>query len=305
MHQEQKRLAALFTGIMPLETILTTSVKGICLFRIEHSFPRSPYSYNSEIIILAQGEKRVYLGNDVYTYDSSRYLVLPVPLPAECEGIVEQGRPILGLTITIDPIEVGEILLDMEDSPKYAESLPKGIYAAPMNENLYDATVRLIQAIVDPQERKILAPMIKREIIYRILKGEKGEILQALAQRNRRFFQIAKILQKIHESYGIDFEIDKMARELDMSVSTFHSSFKAVTDTSPLQYIKNVRLHKARSLMIQDGLNVNIAAMQVGYESPSQFNREYKRLFGATPAKDVAIHRAGVGRMRENSPERF
>jgi len=291
MHGNQKKLIALFTGIMPDETFLTTSIKGLYLFRVENSFPRTPYAYNSEIIILGQGEKKVYLGNDVYTYDFSHYLVLPVPLPAECEGRAEPGKPILGLNITIDPIEVGEILLDMEDSQKVTQSLPKGIYDAPMNEALYDATIRLLQAIADPQDKKVLAPMIKREIIYRVLQGEKGEILQAIAHRNRRFFQIAKVLQKIHESYSNDFDIEKLAKELDMSSSTFHSSFKAVTDTSPLQYIKDVRLHKARTLMIQDGLNANMAAIQVGYESPSQFNREYKRLFGVTPAKDATILR--------------
>jgi AraC-like DNA-binding protein len=291
MHDKQTKLVALFSDIMGTETFLTTSIKGLYLFRIEHSFSRSPYSYNSEIIILAQGEKRVYLGNDVYTYDSSRYLVLPVPLPADCEGTAEPGKPIVGLTITIDPIEVGEILLDMEDSRKETQSLPKGIYAAPMNEALYDATIRLLLAITDPQDKKVLAPMIKREIIYRVLQGEKGGILQALVHRNRRFFQIAKVLQKIHESYTNDFDIETLAKELDMSSSTFHGSFKAVTDTSPLQYIKSVRLHKARSLMIQDGLNANIAALQVGYESPSQFSREYKRMFGITPAKDVTILR--------------
>ena len=291
MHDKQKKLIALFSGIMPNETILTTSIKGLSLFRIEHSFPRSPYAYNSQIIILGQGEKQVYLGNDVYTYDASRYLVLPVPLPAECEGSAEPSKPILGLTIIIDPIEVGEILLDMEDSQKETQSLPKGIYDAPMSEALYDATIRLLQAIADPQDKKVLAPMIKREIIYRVLRGEKGEILQALAHRNRRFFQIAKVLQKIHESYSSHFDIEKLAKELDMSSSTFHSSFKSVTDTSPLQYIKNVRLHKARTLMIQDGLNANIASIQVGYESSSQFNREYKRLFGVTPAKDATILR--------------
>jgi len=291
MHEKQKKIIELFTDIMPVEMLFTTSIKGICLFRIEHSFPRSPYAYNSEIIILGQGEKHVYLGNDVYTYDPSRYLVLPVPLPADCEGRAGPGGPILGLSITIDPMEVGEILLDMEDIHKETQSLPKGIYDAPMNEALYDATVRLLQAIADPQDKKVLAPMIKREIIYRVLQGEKGEILQALAHRNRRFFQIAKVLQKIHESYSNDFDIEKLAKESDMSSSTFHNSFKAVTDTSPLQYIKNVRLHKARSLMIQDGLNVNIAAIQVGYESPSQFNREYKRFFGVTPAKDVTTLR--------------
>jgi AraC-like DNA-binding protein len=291
VREKQERIVALLADLVPHETSLATSIKGLDLFRIERSFPRTPYSYSSEIIILAQGEKQAYLGNDVYTYDSSRYLVLPVPMPIDCEGRAEPGKPILGLTIAIDPIEVGEILLDMEDSPKEARSLPKGIYDAPMNEALYDATIRLLRAIADPRDEKVLAPMIKREIIYRVLQGEKGEILQALALRNRRFFRIAKVLQKIHESYSDDFDIEELAKELDMSGSTFHSSFKAVTDTSPLQYIKSVRLHKARTLMIRDGLNANMAAMQVGYESPSQFNREYKRLFGVTPAKDVTVLR--------------
>lgn len=296
MNEIQKKIITLFTGIMPDETFFTTSIKGLSLFRVEKSFSRSPYSYNSEIIIMGQGEKHVYLGNDIYTYDFSRYLVLPVPLPAECEGITELGKPILGLTITIDPIEVGELLLDMDENQNETHSLPKGIYSAPMNDALFDATIRLLQAINDPMDKKVLAPMIKREIIYRILQGEKGETLQALAHRNRRFFQIAKVLQKINESYSNDFDIEKLAKELDMSSSTFHSSFKAVTDTSPLQYIKNVRLHKARNLMIQDGLNTSIAAIQVGYESLSQFNREYKRLFGVTPGKDKAIlHGAANG----------
>jgi len=291
MHEKQKKLIALSTAIMPKETVLATSIKGLSLFRIEHSFPRTPYAYNSEIIILAQGEKHVYLGNDVYAYDPAHYLVLPVPLPAECAGKTGANKPILGLTIAIDPIEVGEILLEIEDSRKETRALPRGIYSAPMNEALYDATIRLLQAIADPQDSRVLAPLIKREIIYRVLLGEKGEILQALAHRNKRFFQIAKVLQKIHGSCGDDFAIEKLAAELDMSSSTFHGSFKAVTDTSPLQYIKNVRLHKARTLMIRDGLNANIAALRVGYESPSQFNREYKRLFGVTPAKDATILR--------------
>jgi AraC-like DNA-binding protein len=291
MHEKQKRIAALFTDIMPNESSLTPSINGLHLFRIEHSFPRSPYSYNSEIIILAQGEKVACLGNEVYTYDSSHYLVLPVPLPIDCKGRARPGKPILGLRITIDPLEVGEILLDMDDSQEEMQSLPKGIYGAPMNEPLYDATTRLLLAIADPLDRKVLAPMIRREIIYRVLQGEKGEVLQALAHRHRRFFQIAKILRKIHETYSNDFDIEKLATELDMSISTFHSSFKAVTDTSPLQYIKHVRLHKARTLMIQDGLNANMAALRVGYESPSQFSREYKRLFGVTPARDATILR--------------
>jgi AraC-type DNA-binding domain-containing proteins len=291
MQERQEELVALLKGIMPEETLFVTSIKGLRLFRIEHSFSRSPYAYNSEIIILVQGEKRVHLGNEVYVYDPSHYLVLPVPLPAECEGRVEPGEPILGLTIAVDPMEIGEILLDMEETRGDAQALPKGIYAAPMSEELHDAVLRLLRAIAEVRDRRVLAPMIKKEILYRVLQGEKGEIVQALARRNKRFFQIAKVLQRIHESYSDDFNVERLANELDMSSSTFHASFKAVTDTSPLQYIKDVRLHKARAFMIKDGLSANAAAMRVGYESSSQFNREYKRLFGSSPAKDATILR--------------
>ena len=125
-----------------------------------------------------------------------------------------------------------------EDLQKETGSLPKGIYCAPVTESFLDAVIRLLLAVGDPQDKKVLAPMIKREIIYRVLQGKNGEILQALAHQGRRFFQIAKVLQKIHVTYSNDFDIEKLAKELDMSSSTFHNSFKAVTDTSPLQYIK-------------------------------------------------------------------
>lgn len=152
---------------------------------------------------------------------------------------------------------------------------------------MMDATVRLLEALSSPSDRRFLGPMIVREIIYRVLCGDKGDALRALAYRNQRFFQIARILDKIHKSYGKKLDLNSLALETGMSISAFHSSFKAVTSMAPLQYIKNVRLHKARMLMIEEGINAYNAAIHVGYESPSQFNREYKRLFGLTPGKDA------------------
>jgi AraC-like DNA-binding protein len=291
MNERQKEIIALFSALVPHESLVVSDIKGLHLFRVEQAFPRAPFSYHSELIILVQGEKRVYLGKEVFCYGPSHYLVLPVPLPTDCEGITEPGKPILGLSIAIDQVEIGELLLDLETGQEEPPSLPKGIYAAPITDALSDALLRLLQALATPLDKKVLAPMIRREILYRVLQGENGEVLRALAYNNRRFFQIARILQKIHVSYSSEFDIEELARELDMSSSTFHSSFKAVTAMSPLQYIKQVRLHKARSLMIHDGQNASIAAMSVGYESPSQFNREYKRLFGVTPARDVGIQR--------------
>ena len=291
MMNEQIQLISLFHQILNEETTLQTPLKGLTLFRIDKSFSRIPYSYQSEIIILAQGEKRVYLGDEVYVYDASNYIVLPVPMPAECEGIVKQGQPILGLRLEMDPIEIGEILLEMSEKKRASKNLPKGIYTSPMTTQMADATIRLLEAIKSAQDINILGPMIKREILYRILQGSKGEVLQSLVQQDIRFFQMAKVIQRIHDGYSDDFQIDKLARDLDMSNSTFYSSFKTITNLTPLQYIKTIRLHKARAFMIRDGFSASSAAYRVGYESPSQFNREYKRLFGLTPAKDVALQR--------------
>jgi len=283
-HQE---LTALFTQIVQDESPFT-EVKGVTLFRVEKSFEKTPISYNSEIVFLLQGSKRVYLGKDIFTYDSSHYLVLPVPLPCECEGVAEAGKPILGLSVTVDLFEIGQMVQVLDCEYKTPQSLPRGMYSAPLGEALFDAIGRLLRSIVDPLDRRVLVPMIKREIVYRVMQSEKGEILKAAAYHNKTFFQIAKVLNKIHDTYGGHFDIRQLATDHHMSSSTFHTSFKSVTGLSPLQYIKNVRLHKARSLMIQDGLNVNTAALKVGYESASQFNREYKRLFGITPARDVS-----------------
>jgi AraC-like DNA-binding protein len=288
MENKKRKMVELLLQQLPEESVVTTSINGVKLYRVEKSFNRKPASYNSEIIIIAHGEKRVYLGDNVYTYNPSRYLVLPVPLPVECEAIVSPDGPLLGITIKVDPLIVGEILLELDETRSSADDLHKGIYTALMTEGITDTALRLLEALSSPDDGRILGPMIVREIIYRVLRGENGEALQALAYRDRRFYQIAKVLNKIHQTYHQNHDIMSLATEAGMSMSSFHTSFKAVTDVSPLQYIKSVRLHKARELMIQDGINAHNAALRVGYESPSQFNREYKRLFGITPAKGAA-----------------
>lgn len=289
MNRNKNNLVDLFLELMPEEMVLPTAITGLSLFRIDAPFKRVPYAYNSQIIIMGQGIKNTYFGDEVFTYDKDHYLVLPVPLPLECDGTTVNDTPILGMTIDIVPIEIGDLLLEMDVELKNSPTLHKGIYGAPMTDDIYSASVRLLNALKNPLDEIIIAPMVRKEIIYRILQEKNGEMLQSLAKNNKKFYQISKVLQKIHGTYNQSFDIENLALEIDMSSSTFHNSFKSVTGTSPLQYIKNVRLHKARTFMIQDGLNANTASYEVGYESPSQFNREYKRLFGITPAKDVAM----------------
>ncbi len=288
MENKIRKMVELLEQLLPEESVVSTSINGVKLYRVDNSYNRKPASYDSEIIIIAQGEKRLYLGDNVYNYNPSRYLVLPVPLPVECEAIVSPDGPLFGITVKVDPLTVGEILLELDETRLPANDLHKGLYTASMTDSIADTALRLLEALSSPDDGRILGPMIMREIIYRVLRGENGEALQALAFRDRRFFQIAKVLNKIHETYHQNHDIRTLAMEAGMSTSLFHTSFKAVTDASPLQYIKSVRLHKARELMIQDGVNAYNAALRVGYESPSQFSREYKRFFGITPARDAA-----------------
>jgi AraC-like DNA-binding protein len=153
---------------------------------------------------------------------------------------------------------------------------------------MINATVRLLECLQTPIDSRILGPQNVREIIYRVLYSNQGMTLRALAVRHSRFSQIARVLRRIHTEFDKELDVNSLAVEANMSVSTFHHNFKSVTLVSPIQYLKSVRLHKARQLMVQDGLNVGVAAGKVGYESASQFSREFKRYFGASPSEEAA-----------------
>ena len=287
MENKRLRMVELIESICPEESIITNWVNGLNIFRTSKPLPRTPVTYDPSIIIMAQGKKNIYLGDEIFYYDPFHYLVLSVPLPIECEIISPPEKPVLGFAITIDPIVVEEILLGLDDTPEQVDILPKGIYGAEMTDILFDSAIRLLHSLQSEKDRRILTPLIEREIIYRVLFGENGEALQALAYHNQHFFQITRILNKIHKAYYENLDVKSLATEAGMSISTFHNSFKTITNTSPLQYIKSIRLNKAKVLMTQGGLNAYTAALQVGYESPSQFSREYKRYFGNTPARDA------------------
>ncbi len=284
---QQNKMTGLLERLVPEEGVIKDIINSVDLFRITSSSPRNPQKYEPSIIILAQGNKRIFVGDEVFSYDPMNYLVLSVPLPLECETNAEPDKPLLGVRIEVDAATIGEMLLKMDDTQEHTTAIPKAVYSAPLDDKISDAVIRLLEAVSSPQDKKYLAPMIKNEIIYRVLCGEKGEALRALAIRDQRFFRIAKTLDVIHTSYGDKLELGSLAKLAGMSISAYHSGFKSVTNSSPLQYIKNVRLHKAKLLMTEEGLNANNAAYNVGYESPSQFSREYKRLFGVTPARDV------------------
>lgn len=287
MNVKSKSMIELLDKLIPEEGFLQNVIDKVDLFRTNISTPKIPQCYDSGIIILAQGQKKAFLGEEVFLYDPMNYLVLSVPIPMECMTTASKEKPMLGFRIQVDAISVGEIVISMDKIKDNTESVPHGIYSSTMNAQIMDASIRLLEALSSPADSHVLGPMIVKEIIYRVIQGENGFALRSLANRNQHFFQISRILDKIHKSYGEKLDINTLAIEAGMSVSAFHTNFKIITKMAPLQYIKNVRLHKAKMLMMYEGIKAHNAAIHVGYESPSQFNREYKRLFGNPPVQDV------------------
>jgi AraC-like DNA-binding protein len=266
---------------------------GVKFMRSTFPLIRTKVSYEPSIVIVAQGRKRGYLGDQVFTYDANHYLVLSVPLPFECETLASPDGPLLGISIGVTPAVVAEIMMEMEKSPPIPMGKPQAIRANPLDDRLYTASLRLVEALGNADEARILGPQIVREIIYRVLCHEEAGTLRALAAPHTHFGQISRALHRMHAEYARPMDMATLASEAGMSVSTFHAHFKAVTSSPPLQYLKSIRLHKARLLMVNQGETASSACRLVGYESASQFNREFKRFFGDTPS-------AVAGQMRRD-----
>lgn len=285
--QSNGRIAELLGALAVEEGYSPSLLDGVRFTRANGPKPRVPIVYEPSIIIVGQGRKRVFLGDQNYVYDANNYLVLSVPLPLECDTEASPEKPLLGLCIRVDPVALGELLMEMEDGRAPPEMV-RGLYSTPLTEDLDCAAVRLLECLQSPMDARILGPGIVREITYHVLRGEQGGALRAVAARHSRFGQIARVLRRVHQEYHRELDVESLAREANMSVSSFHHNFKAVTSSSPLQYLKRIRLHKARALMLQGDHNASAAAARVGYSSLSQFSREFKRYFGASPTNEAA-----------------
>jgi AraC-like DNA-binding protein len=293
-HQDdtRKRLAGLLNEVAAQEGMQQTLVEGVRVIRMSQPLPRTPMVYHPNIVIVGQGQKRAYLGDKVYIYDEFNYLVSSVPMPAECEADASPEEPVLIVAIDVEPTMLGEMLLEMDEPLLPAGPTPRGLSTTPMSEELSGAVIRLLECLKYALDSRMLGRQTVREIVYRVLGGEQGGSLRALASRDEHFARIARVLKHIHVDYARPLGAEEMAKKAGMSMSAFHLNFKLVTACSPLQYLKRVRLDQARRLMTHDGYNAGTAARAVGYESPSQFSREFKRLFGVTPVEEAGQSRA-------------
>jgi len=271
-----------------------SGVPQVTLMYTKQHHPRTPVLYNPGLVILFQGKKIGYLGKRTFSYDPKNYLMLTVPLPFECETFASAEQPMAGIQISINTVMLQDLLMDMEEAGFTGQKdQSSGISSGVLDEDILCAAERLLDVMEHPLRAKVLGPQIIREILFRVLISDNGGALQALVNRHTHFGQIAKALRRIESQYADNLSVEVLASEVNMSVSAFHHNFKAVTSTSPLQYLKTYRLHKARMMMMYDGLKASAAALRVGYESASQFSREFKRYFGVTPSDEMARAREG------------
>ena len=235
-------------------------------------YARTPVMYRPGIVFLFSGYKIGYINERTFRYDANEYLLLTVPLPFECETFATEEAPLAGLRLDVDILQLQELLMEIgEDTlfrPGIAES---GINSATLSDEILCAAERLLDVMEHPLDARILGKQIIREMLYHVLTGPRGGALMALVSRQTHFSQISRVLKRIEGQYTETLSVDQLAAEANMSLSAFHHNFKSVTSTSPLQYLKAYRLHKARMMMVHDGLKASAAAMRVGYESASQF----------------------------------
>jgi AraC-like DNA-binding protein len=267
---------------------LETAIPGLSLYR--RLEPTQPVSgmYEPSLCLVTQGAKRVLLGDDTYVYDAHHFLITSVDLPTVWQ-IIEASRekPCLGLVLKLDLREISQLMVDSHLPPPRAQHSNRGMATGEVTLPLLTAFQRLLDLLAEPKDIPILAPIIQREISYRLLVGDQGARLRQMASAGSQSHQIARAIDWMKGNFTRPLRIDDLALQVNMSTSTFHHHFRALTAMSPLQYQKWLRLNEARRLMLTERLDAASAAFQVGYESSSQFSREYSRLFGAPPRRDI------------------
>lgn len=271
-------------------------LNGVLLFQETKPIPRRPMVYNPGICIVVQGHKIGYLGGQRFRYDANHYLVTSVTMPFECETFASSEEPLRGLYIDIDMGQLRDLIgrMDLQTGIHNGgeKTLPLGIGPAVMDEGMLDAVTRLVKCLQSETESQILGPGLVREILFRALGGAQAPVLYALAMHSGTFSQMARVLKVMQSDYARKLDVEQLADTAHLSISAFHRAFKEITSDSPMQYLKKIRLAKARDLMVQESTKAYIAADKVGYESPSQFSREFKRHFGQSPAEMVRELRA-------------
>ncbi|HWZ83993.1 MAG TPA: AraC family transcriptional regulator [Terriglobales bacterium] len=284
----QAALARRIASFMGMEENRTTEIPGVSLHRRTAPTPPCRMTYHPGVIVVAQGSKQVNLGRTSFIYDPSRFVVTAVDLPiVSWVAEATEQIPCLALSIKLDMSMVRELLSREEIHVAEAPSDSPAMSIGETTPEFLNACCRLVDLLNNPQDIPFLSGLIQREIIYRVLRGPAGARLRAVATLGDQSHRTSKAIAWITANYATPLRVEELAELASMGLSTLHHHFRALTSMSPLQYQKQLRLQSARSLMLNNGLDAASAAYEVGYESATQFNREYSRFFGQPPMRDV------------------
>jgi AraC-like DNA-binding protein len=270
---------------------LTTAIDGVLVSKVEQPAAPSVSMTGTVLALIAQGAKRLALGDRVYEYRAGQYLVASVDLPVTGHFTeADPELPALGFGMVLRPSTVAELLLQAPpgEVPAAGSGTPSGIAVSTASEELLDAVVRMVRLLDRPRDIPVLAPLVEREILWRLVTGEQGTVVRQLGLADSNLAHIARAVRWIRGHYARSFRVEEVARMSGMSVSAFHRNFQAVTGMSPIHFQKQIRLQEARLLLATHRGDVTGVGRRVGYDSPSQFSREYRRQFGVPPSRDAA-----------------
>ena len=293
MSDAQLEFARLIERSTPADGIHPTALPRVSLIRASQASEPIHVLHEPAICIIAQGRKQVMSGGNVFVYDRAQYLVVSVDVPVVGQIIeASTDQPYLCFLLSLDPGMLGALMMEANLlAPRPGES-QASVFLSDVTTELLDAAVRLVRLLDSPRDIPILAPVAEREILYRLLIGPQGARLRQIAVADSRLQQVGRAISWLKHNFREPFRIEDLAREARMSSSALHQHFKTVTSMSPLQFQKQLRLQEARRLILAQAMDAALAGHSVGYDSPSQFSREYRRLFGAPPIRDVQRLRA-------------
>ncbi|MBB3110134.1 AraC-like DNA-binding protein [Paenibacillus phyllosphaerae] len=292
-----EKLVAMTERIPLTDGRTSTRVPFLSVIRHRRDTVRSPGVLTPSFCLILQGTKRLYLGQEIFDYGAGDYLASLIDMPASAQvtGAMEQS-PYLGLRIDFTTEEIASVVMEAGINPASREKgLSAGAFIGKSDGELLDIFVRLLKLIDKPEDVRFLSELMKKEMIFNLLSGEFGHLFFQKALFDQQSDGIGKAIQWIKENYARAFTVEELAKSCNMSTSGLHHKFKAITTMGPLQYQKQLRLQEARRLLLSGPMGVTTAALAVGYESPSQFNREYRRLFGLPPLQDMKTMRRTAG----------
>ncbi len=288
MKKSQTELTGLIEKFAIQDGVHSTMIPSLELIRSSTTTSPVLRVHEPALCIVAQGSKVVMLETERYSYGPSNYLVVSVDLPISAQ-ITEASRkrPYLCIRLGLDPLQILDMMSESAVPLRKRKEIGRGLFINETNSLLLDAAIRLVRLLETPEDVPVLAPSVLREIYYRVLKGEQGEYLKQIAMDGSNARRIAMVINQIKADYALPLRMEELAHSVHMSPASMHRHFKNVTAMSPLQYQKKIRLLEARRLLLSEAIDAAEVGFRVGYESPSQFSREYRRMFGMPPIQDI------------------